>query len=99
MRLASIYFDDTVCIPGGKDVGGGLARQDLRDSAFHAADGWSIEMLRDTMYVTFRIKCEGMTEAALIGGYGYTAVPAAESPEPAQIKKALRKAVKDGKPL
>lgn len=78
MRLAAVYFDDTVCIPGGKDVGGGMARQDLRDSCFHANDGWSINEIRDGVFVLHR---EGMAEAATVGGYGYTYTMAPPEPE------------------
>jgi hypothetical protein len=71
MKLAAVYFDDTVCIPGGKDVGGGMARQDLRESSFHAEDGWTIE---DIGGGEFRLSREGMDRPCIVGGYGYTRV-------------------------
>jgi hypothetical protein len=82
MRLSAVYFDDTVCIPGGKDVGGGMARQDLRESTFSAADGWDITMLTEGG-VHFSIFREGMERACIIGGYGYTYVTAPPKTFPA----------------
>jgi hypothetical protein len=76
MKLSSVYFDDTVCIPGGKDVGGGLARHDLRESSFHASDGWSIE---DIGGGEFRLHREGMERPCIVGGYGYTRVAPPET--------------------
>jgi hypothetical protein len=73
MRLSAVYFDDTVCIPGGKDVGGGASRQDLRESTFSAADGWSIERESPGVYSLHR---EGMKARVYVEGYGSTYVPA-----------------------
>lgn len=70
MKLASVYFDDNVCIPGGKDTGGGV-RHDLRESSFHASDGWDIEW---DGHVLFTLWHEGMPTPARVGGYGFTFV-------------------------
>ncbi len=72
MKLASVYFDDHVVIPGGKDLGGGLARSDLREASFHAADGWDIEWDG----ALFTLWCEGMPRPVKVGGYGFTFVEA-----------------------
>jgi hypothetical protein len=79
VKLSAVYFDDTVCIPGGKDVGGGMSRQDLRDSTFLAAEGWDIGLCTSECGngVHFSLWREGMAAAAIVGGYGYTYIAAA----------------------
>lgn len=82
IKLAAVTFDDIVVIPLGKDVGGGLARQDLRESSFRAEDGWRIGLT--TVFrsisssVVFEIWREGMPRPAFVGGYGHTYVEADE---------------------
>jgi hypothetical protein len=84
MKLAAVYFDDTVCIPGGKDVGGGASRQDLRESTFSAADGWSIHLRAQPargdgpVAVYFELWREGMPAPAFVGGYGFTFIAGAQ---------------------
>ena len=73
MKLAAVYFDDTVVIPGGKDLGSGQKRQDLRESTFHASEGWDLERVEPGVY---RLRCEGMAEPAYVEGYGSTFVKA-----------------------
>lgn len=92
MKLSAVYFDDTVVIPGGKDLGSGQPRQDLRESSFHAVDGWEIEEVREGVFRLFQV---GMVKPCMVGGYGYTVVeadrvPDAEPPTiapPAKAKK------------
>jgi hypothetical protein len=91
MKLAAVYFDDTVCIPGGKDVGGGASRQDLRESTFSAADGWQIDW---DGHVLFTIWREGMPSVAKVGGYGFTFVAEA-APSSVGADTALPAAVAD----
>lgn len=69
MKLAAVYFDDTVCIPSGKDVGGGVSRQDLRESTFSAADGWELRRVEKGVYSLWR---EGMERPKFVEGYGST---------------------------
>lgn len=87
MKLASLYLDDTVVIHLGKDVGGGLPRQHVRDSSFQEADGWDI---RETLPGTFSICREGMPKPVTIGGYGYSYVRA-DDPAPPPEPKAKRR--------
>lgn len=68
MKLAAVYFDDNVVIPGAKDTGGGMY-QDLRESCFHAVDGWTIRRHCAQVYSLWR---EGMSEPAFVEGYGST---------------------------
>lgn len=68
MKLAAVYFDDTVVIPGAKDIGGGTF-QDLRESSFHASDGWDIDWDGRVLFTLWR---EGMANVAKVGGYGFT---------------------------
>ncbi len=70
MKLARLSFDDSVTIFAGRETGGGEARQDHRDSAFAAADGWVLEWLPDSEQ--FRVWREGMPEPTTLGGYGYS---------------------------
>lgn len=82
MKLASVYFDDIVVIPGGKDNGSGEGLQPLRESSFHAADGWSITMLTAPAGVSFSLFREGMPAPVTVGGYGFSYVAASEEPAP-----------------
>lgn len=70
-KLASLWLDDTVVIPFGKDNGSGLPRTHVRDSSFQAEDGWDI---RETLPGVFSITRDGMAEVVTIGGYGYSYV-------------------------
>jgi len=79
MKLAALYFDDTVVIPGAKDLGAGTPRQDLRESTFHASEGWQLDEVEDDV---FRIWREGMPSACIVGGYGYTYVIAVDQVDP-----------------
>jgi hypothetical protein len=94
MKLAAVYFDDTVCIPGGKDVGGGASRQDLRESSFSAADGWDLWLVGEDKFSVHR---EGMASVCIVGGYGYTYVVAewpgsqeVAPPDPASVSPKER---------
>lgn len=75
MKIVSLHLDDMVVISLGKSVGTDQARVDLRDSSFHAADGWDI---RETLPGVFSLVCEGMPEPVTVGGYGYSYVRANE---------------------
>ncbi len=66
MKLASIWFDDIISVPGGKDGGSGTPRQTLMEQSFHASDGWEIERVGPLMYRLFR---EPMLRPATIEGY------------------------------
>jgi hypothetical protein len=90
MKLAAVYFDDTVCIPGGKDIGGGMARQDLRESTFSAADDWDLWYLGEDKFSVHR---EGMPGVCIVGGYGYTYVVAEQTDTGAPLppKKARKR--------
>lgn len=72
MKLVSLYLDDVIVVPKGKDLGGGSPRTDLRDSSFQAADGWQITQVSPGLFSLFT---EGMPHAVMVGGYGYTYVP------------------------
>ncbi len=67
MKLASLFLDDIVSVPGAKDGGTGTPRQTLMDSSFHASDGWDIERVERGVYRLFR---EPMQKPATIEGYG-----------------------------
>lgn len=67
MKLDALVFDDTVTVFAGKDVGGGLSRQDLRESSFRAEDGWSLLRLEKGVYSIHR---DGMPKATIAEGYG-----------------------------
>ncbi len=77
MKLSAVYFDDTVVIPGGKDTGSAQPRQDLRESSFHASEGWTLERVERGVY---RIWSEGMPKPAHVEGYGSTYVEADRAP-------------------
>jgi hypothetical protein len=69
--IASIFFDDQIVVPQGKDLGGGVARQSLREFSFHADEGWQI---LEALPGTFTLWHEGMDHPVTVGGYGYSLV-------------------------
>lgn len=88
MKLAILTFAQPVTIYGGRDVGGGEARQDMRESSFRAADGWELEMLEGETFGVFRIGREGMSTPVFVGGYGYSFAP---MPTPAPVVDAPKR--------
>jgi hypothetical protein len=73
VKLAALWLDDVVVIPGAKDNGAGEPRQPLREQAFEASDGWELDF---DGYGGFRIWREGMAAPVIVGGYGYSYVRA-----------------------
>lgn len=75
MKIASLWLDDIVVVPGGRELGGDH-RTDLRDASFHASEGWQIH--ETSSPGVFTVQREGMTDPVIIGGYGYSYVKAAD---------------------
>ncbi len=73
VKLSSRCLDDIVAIPGAKDMGSAETPQVLRESSFHASDGWDIERVQIGAYRLFR---EPMKKPCTIEGYGATWVAA-----------------------
>lgn len=69
MRLACLYLDDVVVVPGAKDNGAGLPRSDLRESSFHEAEGWDIYKVAPNEFTLWR---EGMPKTVHVEGYART---------------------------
>jgi hypothetical protein len=67
MKLATLYFDDHVVIPGGRQLGDMTG--ELRSDAFRSVDGWDIH---ETLPGVFSLVAPWMTEPVTIGGYGYS---------------------------
>lgn len=90
MKLAALYLDDIVVIPGGAEVGHGQARVDCRDTSFHSEAGWSIEMPSPGVFTLHR---PGMAQPVYVGGYGYAytelveVIPFVEESKSATVNK------------
>lgn len=78
MKLAALYFDDQVVIPGYVAVSGGTSQ--YRDTTFHADEGWDIQRVERGV---FRIWREGMPAPVMLEGYGASWVEMPESSSPA----------------
>jgi hypothetical protein len=85
MKLSRLVFDDIVCVPGAKDSGSAVARTDMREASFDAADGWLLER---TAPMTFAMYREGMPAVVTIEGFPASYVEVTAPAEPAPIKKA-----------
>ena len=74
--ITALHLDDYVVVPGGKDLGSGVGRQDLRQTSFARDDGWDI---REVLPGVFSVYQAGMLAPVTIGGYGYSYASASEA--------------------
>ncbi len=92
--ITAVYFDAQIVVPQGKSNGEGLPRVDLRETSFHASDGWDI---RETLPGVFSLHIEGMTSPCTVGGYGYSYVQKHEEPPPPVEESKVEEPKKRGK--